>query len=205
MSVQARRPRPRRQPRITAEARRKHLLDVAHGLCEQHGTAAVTIERLAETAGVSRTLVYQHFTSSADVLLNLLQREREWLQADIDKGLSQASTFEEKLRAVIRPFLYARRERGASVLHAFLAESNADIVATSASEWLERWGRFWVDEAVATFGIDPGVARDAVVVYRGAFFATQRMVWRDDADPDRLEEILVTIVMSSLPVLANAC
>ncbi|HYZ93384.1 MAG TPA: TetR/AcrR family transcriptional regulator [Actinomycetota bacterium] len=204
MSVQAR-ARTRRQPRYSAEARRTHLLDVAHDLCERHGTSGVTIERLAETAGVSRTLVYQHFTSSSDVLLRLLEREREWLQSDIDAGLARASTFEEKLRAVIRPFLMARRERGASVLHTFLAESSPDVVATAASAWLERWGHFWVDEAVAAFGIDPDLAQDAVVIYRGAFFATQRMVWRDQADPKRLEDMLVTIVMSSLPAISEAC
>ncbi len=191
-------------PRYTSEARRAHLLDIAHDLCQSHGVTGVTIERLAETAGVSRTLVYQHFTSSADVLLRILEREREWLQRAITKGLSDTSSFEDKVRAVTRPFLFARRERGATVLHALLAESNADVVATAAHEWLERWGRFWVDEAVAEFGIDADTARDALVLIRGAFFATQRILWRDeDADPVRLQDMFVRLVMSLLRELAE--
>ena len=197
MSLQARSTRSR--PRYSSQARRAHLLDVAQELCERHGVAGVTIERLAETAGVSRTLVYQHFTSSTDVLLHLLEREREWLQLEITKGLSSATTFEEKVRAVTGPFLFARRNRGATILHAFLAESSADVVAETAHEWLERWGRFWVNVAVTEFGIDADTAHTLVDMFRGAFFATQRILWRDkDADPERLQDLLVKIVVSSL-------
>jgi len=49
--------------RMSGEERRKQILDVALGLCARKGFSGTTLDDVARQAGVSRTLVVQHFGS----------------------------------------------------------------------------------------------------------------------------------------------
>lgn len=69
----------RRAPRLSREQRRAQLLDVAADLLVRQGAQAVTMERLAEWAGVSKALPYSHFDNSNAVLLALRNRENRRL------------------------------------------------------------------------------------------------------------------------------
>lgn len=69
------RPPGERAPRMSRPERREQLLDVAAQLLVHHGAQSVTMERLAEWAGVSKALPYAHFENSNDVLLALRDRE----------------------------------------------------------------------------------------------------------------------------------
>ncbi len=58
--------------RLTADARRRQLFDVALALFAEHGYAATTMDDIAESAGVTKPLVYQHFESKRALYLELL-------------------------------------------------------------------------------------------------------------------------------------
>jgi AcrR family transcriptional regulator len=58
--------------RLTADARRRQLFDVALSLFAQHGYAATTMDDIAESAGVTKPLVYQHFESKRALYLELM-------------------------------------------------------------------------------------------------------------------------------------
>jgi AcrR family transcriptional regulator len=60
---------------MPAVTRREHLLDAARDIALADGFAAVTIERVAAQAGVSRTLIYQQFGDLAGLITSLLDRE----------------------------------------------------------------------------------------------------------------------------------
>jgi AcrR family transcriptional regulator len=63
-------PRPSR--RLTADARRRQLFEVALTLFAEHGYSATTMDEIAEAAGVTKPLVYQHFESKRALYLELL-------------------------------------------------------------------------------------------------------------------------------------
>ena len=63
------------RPRMSAAERREQILDVARRLADTEGFRAVTIERVAAEAGVTRTLVYQQFTTLSGLLVALVDRE----------------------------------------------------------------------------------------------------------------------------------
>ncbi|MBN2992365.1 helix-turn-helix transcriptional regulator, partial [Pseudomonas cedrina subsp. fulgida] len=56
-------PAPRR--RLSREDRSRQLLDVAWQLVRDEGTEALTLGRLAELAGVTKPVVYDHFVTRA--------------------------------------------------------------------------------------------------------------------------------------------
>lgn len=47
--------------RLSKPARREQLLDTAMAIVRAHGTDSLTLLSLAEAAGVSRPVVYDHF------------------------------------------------------------------------------------------------------------------------------------------------
>jgi AcrR family transcriptional regulator len=61
--------------RMSAEERREQLLDVALEVAEVEGFHAVTIDRVARDAGVTRTLLYNQFGDLAGMVSALVDRE----------------------------------------------------------------------------------------------------------------------------------
>ncbi len=58
--------------RLSADARRRQLFEVALSLFADHGYAATTMDDIAEAAGVTKPLVYQHFDSNRALYLELM-------------------------------------------------------------------------------------------------------------------------------------
>jgi AcrR family transcriptional regulator len=61
--------------RMTGEARREQILDVTHAIVDAEGFHAATPNRVAESAGVNRSLIYQQFGSPAGLFVALIDRE----------------------------------------------------------------------------------------------------------------------------------
>ena len=62
-------------PRMTAEQRREQLLDVTRAIAAREGFHAVSIERVAREAGITRPVVYGHFGDLGGLMEALLERE----------------------------------------------------------------------------------------------------------------------------------
>lgn len=58
---------------MSREERQRQLLDVAWQLVREEGTEALTLGRLAEQAGVTKPVVYDHFTTRPGLLAALYQ------------------------------------------------------------------------------------------------------------------------------------
>ena len=76
--------------RLTADARRRQLFDVALSLFAQHGYAAATMDDIAEAAGVTKPLVYQHFESKRALYLELMDVFSRELVTRIVKATANA-------------------------------------------------------------------------------------------------------------------
>lgn len=61
--------------RMTGEARREQILDVAHTIVDSESFHAATPNRVAQQAGVNRSLIYQQFGSPAGLFVALIDRE----------------------------------------------------------------------------------------------------------------------------------
>jgi AcrR family transcriptional regulator len=72
--------------RLPRAQRREQLLDVTKRIVGTDGLHAVSIERVAREAGITRPIVYEHFSDLGGLLDALLDREGE-------RALSQLSSF----------------------------------------------------------------------------------------------------------------
>ena len=66
-----------RSPRMRAAERREQLLDMTLDLVVERGFHAVTIEAVAQAAGVTRPIVYKQFTDLPGLVRALIDREED--------------------------------------------------------------------------------------------------------------------------------
>jgi AcrR family transcriptional regulator len=69
--------------------RREQLLEVAHAIARDEGTDALTLGRLAEKAGVSKPIAYEHFQSRSGLMIALYNRINERQVRLLETALAQ--------------------------------------------------------------------------------------------------------------------
>ncbi len=99
--------------RLPAAERREQLLDVTKAIVTERGFAAVSIEAVARGAGITRPVIYGHFTDLQGLLEALLRRESaralRQLQAILPTDLT-AGDPREQLLAALEGYLAAVAE-----------------------------------------------------------------------------------------------
>jgi AcrR family transcriptional regulator len=131
-------------PRMTAEARREQLLDVAKAIVVDRGFHAVSIEAVAREAGISRPIVYGHFQDLDGVLEALIAREGQRALAQLGEVLPAALAVRDprkRLVAALAGYLEAVRadpqtwqlvlmpqEGAPGALHERIAQGRAAVV-----------------------------------------------------------------------------
>ena len=76
--------------RMTRAERHAQLLDAARELIREEGSDAVTLARIADRAGVTKPLVYQHFGTRPAVLAELYQGFKQLTYDRLDASLGDA-------------------------------------------------------------------------------------------------------------------
>jgi AcrR family transcriptional regulator len=107
--------------RLTRADRRDALLDAAVELVVSGDAETVSMEAVAERAGVSRPLVYKHFANRGELLAAVYQREALLLHRELAAQVGAAKTIEGMFRTLIRGALRAAADRG----HVFSALRSA--------------------------------------------------------------------------------
>lgn len=70
--------------------RREQLLQTAHAIVREDGTDALTLARVAERAGVSKPIAYEHFGTRGGLLMALYQDLDDHHLATLREALSRA-------------------------------------------------------------------------------------------------------------------
>lgn len=86
--------------RLTRDDRHRQLLDTAWSLIRREGTDSLSLGRLAEDAGVTKPVVYDHFGTRAGLLAALYREYDARQTALMDEALAKAPQ-ELKARAVV--------------------------------------------------------------------------------------------------------
>src|SRR5207302_5302944 len=191
--------------RLAAADRRDALLDAAAELVAAGDVEAVSMEAVAERAGVSRPLVYKHFGNRSELLAAVYQRESALLHAELTADVSAARTLEETFRALIHGALRAQASRGAT-----FAALRAAGLRTRARREEQRQRdrttlRYFAGQAVREFGLDRPQAKAAGAILLGAIDAALAQ-WRARPTRDHaalLEDTYVSLAMGGLEQLAR--
>ena len=85
-------------PRLPAAARRAQLLGVARRVFARDGYRGASMEAIAEAAGVTKPVLYQHFSSKHELYASLLESELGQLTDALVRAFDEAEGNEERLR-----------------------------------------------------------------------------------------------------------
>jgi AcrR family transcriptional regulator len=103
--------------RLPAARRRRQLLDVAVEVFAAHGYHQTTMNEVAEAAGVTKPVLYQHFVSKQDLFGEVLNDLGTRLEEAIGKATSTATSPRNQVRAGFTAyFRFVVEERTASQL-----------------------------------------------------------------------------------------
>ena len=174
-------------PRLTAPARREQILDVALEVFARTGYHGTSMNDVAEAAGVTKPVLYQHFESKRDLYRALLDEVGTRLLASISKGADGATDGR------------ARTERGFRSYFRWVASDHAAfrLLYGGGSRRDEEFSRAVREvTAAAARAIAPLITADiddehrltlAHALVGLAEGASRRLVERGDAfDPDEL-------------------
>ncbi|XVQ12791.1 TetR/AcrR family transcriptional regulator [Spirillospora sp. CA-255316] len=95
------RPRGTRLPRL---ARRRQLLGAAQEVFVAQGYHAAAMDEIAERAGVSKPVLYQHFPGKLELYLALLDEHAEALVKTVREALESTSDNKLRVQASMRAF-----------------------------------------------------------------------------------------------------
>ncbi|QCI67466.1 TetR/AcrR family transcriptional regulator [Phreatobacter stygius] len=99
--------------RLTKAGRRDQLIDVAHAIVREEGTDALTLGRLAERAGVSKPVAYEHFKSRPGLLIALYKEIDDRQVAALLEALARAPRRLDEVAGVVsRAYMACYTEAG---------------------------------------------------------------------------------------------
>ncbi|MBW3086625.1 HTH-type transcriptional regulator BetI [Austwickia sp. TVS 96-490-7B] len=105
-------PGPGRGTRLSRPARRAMLLQAAQEVFVSAGYHAAAMDEIAERAGVSKPVLYQHFPGKMELYLALLDDANEQLMATVLSALQSASTNVDRVAATMDAYFgFVARER----------------------------------------------------------------------------------------------
>ncbi|MHA3703159.1 TetR/AcrR family transcriptional regulator [Jatrophihabitans sp. YIM 134969] len=93
-----------RATRMPRSARRAQLLAAATGAFVRYGYHAAAMDDIAERAGVSKPVLYQHFPGKMDLYLAVLDEQVAVLTGAVRQGLAATDDNQQRIRQVLSAY-----------------------------------------------------------------------------------------------------
>jgi AcrR family transcriptional regulator len=142
--------------RLTAEERRSGILDAALVAFSQKGYHATSLDDIAGEAGVSKALIYEHFSSKQELHADLIARNARELTQRVAGALSgvEIESTVERLAAGLEAFFAFVEERRDAWRMLF-----RDAADPESSAVLERMTQQVTAEVTVLISQDPGARK----------------------------------------------
>ena len=187
--------------RLAPEARQSSILDFAAEIVAAEGVAAVTMDRVAKAAGVSKSLVYVYFQSTTEMLQKLLERELKRLRRKQVEAADKARTFRELVRSVTHAYLSYIKERGL-IIHRLQTEPSVAQGMGNPTDFKHDAAVIYLAEIVRdNFDIPMELAIPAASISFGLPIAAGDYLDSKDADFKTIEDLTVTMIIGSVEAL----
>jgi AcrR family transcriptional regulator len=136
----------RRKPRSDGERSRRTILDAAAKLATVDGLEGLSIGRLADHIGMSKSGLYAHFDSKEDLQLATIETASAIFEADVVAPSEQVATPLEKIQVLCEQFL-SHVERRVFPGGCFFASAAAefDTHPGAVRERISEFQRGWTD------------------------------------------------------------
>jgi AcrR family transcriptional regulator len=153
------RPRSARLPR---SARRKQLLGAAQQVFVANGYHAAAMDDIAERAGVSKPVLYQHFPGKLELYLALLDQHADDLVARVRESLTETTDNKQRVEGCIQAYFDFVTDDNRESAGAFRLVFESDLRNEPAvAERMERMVAELVEAVAEMIARDTSVSPDA--------------------------------------------
>src|ERR671914_748040 len=91
--------RPAARQRLTKDERRTRILDAAAQVFADRGYEPATLDEIAEAAGISKPVIYDHFSSKKELHISLIESHGQALIDFMAERVGKSETPSEALAA----------------------------------------------------------------------------------------------------------
>jgi len=148
---------PQRPVRLPRPARRRQLLEAAQAVFVERGYHAAAMDDIAERAGVSKPVLYQHFPSKLELYLALLDASCAEMVAKTRAAMAATSDNKERVREAVRAYFDLIDHESEAFRLVFESDLRNE---PAARERVERAERESVTAIADTIMADTGVSRE---------------------------------------------
>jgi AcrR family transcriptional regulator len=141
-------------PRLPAARRREQLLEVALEVFARQGYHQASMNEIAEAAGVTKPVLYQHFASKQDLYLELLQDVAERLNEAVLRGTAAATGPRDQVERGFRAFFEWMAEKPARFGILFSGDTLREPQFSRAAFDTERATATAIAQLIAVDGMD---------------------------------------------------
>jgi len=118
--------------RLPAPARREQILDVSVQVFARNGFHSTSMNDVADAAGVTKPVLYQHFDSKQDLYLALLDEAGNRLRNAVTKAVAAAHDGKSQTELSFRAYFRWVAEDHDAFLLLFGSRANRDEASTTA-------------------------------------------------------------------------
>ena len=189
------------KPRLRGHQRRDLILDAALREFAQHGYETASMGRIASAAGVSRTVLYDHFPSKHALFVEVLANQHDILLDHLSERMASQSPMQERIRGTFDAFFAFAQQR--PLAFSLLFPDNPPVDPAVAAEYRKRRvesnrllsGLLAADARRAGIDTDSPVGRAVFVMHQEALEGAARW-WQ--SHPAVTREQLVGAAMAAL-------
>jgi len=156
---------PARGTRLPRPARRKQLLAAAQEVFVAQGYHAAAMDDIAERAGVSKPVLYQHFPGKLELYLALLDQHADDLVARVREALDSTTDNRARVEAAVGAYFDFVDGGGSDREGAFRLVFESDLKSDPAvRERVERMMKECVEAVAATIAHDTGYREEEALL-----------------------------------------
>lgn len=186
---------PQRQ-RLTRGDRNRQLLGAARALIRAEGSDALSLGRLAEVAGVTKPVVYDHFGTRAGLLLALYEEFDARQTQLMDEALRQSgATLPQRANVIAASYVACVIEQGRELPGVMAALAGSPELDEVRRDWEARF----IDtcrDALAPFTKGGELGSPALRAMRGAAEALSYAAAHGEITAAQAEEELTAVIVS---------
>jgi AcrR family transcriptional regulator len=181
---------------MTKGERRKQLLALAWEFIAREGTDALTLAKLAECAGVTKPIAYEHFGTRAGLLAALYREYDDRQTAVMRRALADGKTFADTARILAEAYVDCVVTAGPEVAAVSAALAGAPEMEAVKRECQEAF----VEECRAAFAphIPGDIEFARLVAVIGAADGLSLAAATGRVDPAEAKALLASIIASIL-------
>lgn len=190
--------------RLEPEARRAQILECAARLVATEGLEAVSMDRVARDAGVSKALIYTYFQSRKALLAQLLEDDLDRIQAEQAAAALGAESFPELVRATTHIALVEIERRGPLLRRLLNEPSLTDAVGLVRMRAHHANARYLARRIRSEFAVSLADALRLTEIGLGLTIAAGDLIQRGKARREDIEETTCAMILGSVRAGADS-